>query len=58
MRSDIASSPVEFDGQVINVTVTVGMAGGKKDQSIDEWIQDVDNKLYIGKNSGKNRVIG
>ena len=58
MRSDIASSPVEFEGQIINVTVTVGMAGGKKDQSIDEWIQDVDNKLYIGKNSGKNRVIG
>ncbi|SFC58137.1 GGDEF domain-containing protein [Ruminococcus albus] len=57
MRADIASSPVEFEGQVINITVTVGMAGGRKDQSIDEWIQDVDNKLYIGKNSGKNRVI-
>lgn len=58
MRSDIASTPVGFEGQNINVTVTVGVAQGKKDQSIDEWIQDVDNKLYIGKNSGKNRVIG
>ena len=58
MRTDISSSPVEFEGQVINITVTVGMARGKKDQSIDEWIQEVDNKLYIGKNSGKNCVIG
>lgn len=58
MRVDISSSPVEFEGQTINITLTVGVAGGKKDQSIDEWIQDVDNKLYIGKNNGKNCVIG
>ena len=57
MRSEIGSSPVVFEGQSINVTLTVGVSAGKKDQDIDEWIQDVDNKLYFGKKNGKNRVI-
>ncbi len=49
--------PVVFEDMEINVTVTVGMASRVKAQSIDEWIQCVDKKLYIGKNSGKNRMI-
>jgi diguanylate cyclase (GGDEF)-like protein len=57
MRSSIGGEPVVFEDMEINVTVTVGMASRVKAQSIDEWIQCVDKKLYIGKTSGKNRII-
>ncbi len=58
LRSDIASSPVEFEGKSIPVTITVGVAPARKGRTLDEWIQVVDNKLYYGKKSGKNKVIG
>lgn len=57
LRSAIEKEPVEFEGHKINVTVTIGFAAKKDGQSIDEWIQEADNKLYYGKNNGKNRVI-
>lgn len=57
MRREIEAAPVVFEGQSIKVTVTVGMAGREEAQSIDEWIQTVDERLYIGKKSGKNRVV-
>lgn len=57
MRQTIEATPVVFDGHTINVTVTVGMGQRKSGQSIDTWIQSVDEKLYYGKNNGKNRVI-
>ena len=57
MRRCIEKKPVEVNGQTINVTVTVGMGFRKSGQNIDSWIQSVDEKLYYGKNNGKNRVI-
>ena len=57
MRSEIGSEPVAFEENSINVTVTVGMSARNSGEQIDDWIQQVDKKLYTGKNSGKNRVI-
>ena len=57
LRMCIAGEPVKFDGQDINVTITIGFSARKNGQTIDEWIQDADSKLYYGKNNGKNRVV-
>ncbi|MCR5665211.1 MAG: GGDEF domain-containing protein [Eubacterium sp.] len=39
------------------VTVTIGLANYKKGMNAQEWIEDADNKLYVGKTSGKNKVV-
>lgn len=57
MRSDICSAPVKHEEQEINVSVTIGLAERNDGQSIDEWIQSVDEKLYRGKHDGKNRLV-
>lgn len=57
LRKNIESESISFEGQEIRVTLTIGMAVRKSGQSIDKWVQDADNKLYIGKNSGKNKVV-
>ena len=57
LRSNIECEPVSFDGQEIHVTITIGIAAREPEQTIDAWVQSADNKLYFGKNHGKNRVI-
>lgn len=46
-----------YEGTTIKRTITIGMAVHLEKQSIDEWINVADQKLYIGKNSGKNRLV-
>lgn len=41
----------------IDVTITIGAADFKPEYSVDEWIRRADEKLYIGKNGGKNQVV-
>lgn len=57
LNMKVASTPVGFDGQDIHVTITIGMAVRKSGQSVDLWIQEADEKLYYGKNNGRNRVV-
>ena len=57
MCYDVSRAPVVFDGVSINVTVTVGVAGRNSGESLDEWIHNVDKKLYTGKKDGKNKVV-
>ena len=57
MREAIAGEPVVFEGAEIKVTITVGMSKRMDGHSVDEWIQWIDNLLYSGKKSGKNRVV-
>ena len=58
LRRSIESEPVVFEGREINVTITIGFAAKQDGQSTDEWIQEADDKLYYGKNNGKNVVVG
>lgn len=57
MRLAVAGKPVEFEGNSIPVTMTVGVSRRRSGESIDEWIQGIDTKLYEGKESGKNKVV-
>ena len=57
LRKRIESEDFIFDGRKIDVTITSGIATFTKGQSVDEWIKVADDRLYFGKNNGKNRVV-
>ena len=57
LRKKVESTDFVFDGKKIDVTITIGLAEKEDTRSIDKWIQRADEKLYQGKNSGKNVVI-
>ena len=57
MRRAVSIDPVKYEDSTIKVTLTIGMAMREDGQNIDEWIQVIDDKLYKGKKSGKNKVV-
>ena len=57
LRDEIENTPVEFEDQKIKVTVTAGVSSREGFGSVDKWIIAADEKLYYGKNNGKNRVV-
>lgn len=46
------------DDTVIHLTVTIGAARYQSGQTVDEWINVADRRLYDGKHTGKNKVVG
>lgn len=52
----IGKSEFSFEGKEITVTITIGVAYRRKDETIDKWIQRADEKLYYGKEHGRNQV--
>ena len=57
LRQAVEDMSIETDGHVIKVTLTAGFEAKDKEVSLDRWIVSADEKLYFGKNNGKNRVI-
>ncbi|MCR5518242.1 MAG: GGDEF domain-containing protein [Lachnospiraceae bacterium] len=57
LRKTICETRFEFEDQIIDISVTIGMSIRTRDMSTDIWIKTADEKLYEGKNSGKNKVL-
>ncbi len=57
VRKTVAEREFVYDGNRIKLTITIGAAPYLDSQSIDEWISVADEKLYIGKHSGKNQLV-
>ena len=57
LRKAVENLTVEFEEKVIKVTLTAGFEPKNKELTLDKWIVSADEKLYRGKNSGKNRVV-
>ncbi len=57
IRRSIENSSIDYKGQEIKVTMTFGLAEAIPGYKIEALIHQADDKLYIGKNSGKNTVI-
>ena len=57
LRQSVERTPFIYQEQEIPVTVTIGAAYYQPGQSLDNWIQTADAKLYDGKTNGKNRVV-
>ncbi|MCR5283875.1 MAG: GGDEF domain-containing protein [Lachnospiraceae bacterium] len=57
LRGSVEAEDFSFEGSRIRVTITIGLSEKEGSPDIDKWIQEADNKLYIGKKNGKNVVI-
>ena len=57
IRADIEKERVSYNSEDIGITVTIGVASYRADKSIDELIKIADNRLYFGKQHGKNQVV-
>lgn len=57
LRESIASYHFNFMGNEFSVTATFGISGTEESTSFDELVLLADNRMYYGKNSGKNTVI-
>ena len=57
MRLDIGKTNFRMDDQNIKMTVSGGLAEGKKGMTPDELIAAADAALYAAKNQGRNRMI-
>lgn len=57
VRRTVAEREFVYDGNRIKLTITIGAAPYLENHTIDEWISAADEKLYIGKHSGKNQLV-
>lgn len=57
IRVAVETFDFEFEDQVIHATITFGVAEYTDGMTMDEWIEVADQKLYEGKNSGKNKLV-
>ncbi len=48
---------VPYGDQILHVTMTMGLTEYDTHISLDENIKQADDKLYKGKNSGRNRIV-
>lgn len=57
MRRLIESTPVQFAGDAINVTISLGVViASTRTRSIEELVDAADKALYLAKTNGRNRV--
>lgn len=59
IRRKIEEMALTFDGKSIPVTASIGVSSNRTETtSVDALIRDADEKLYLAKRKGKNRVEG
>lgn len=56
LRAVLAASPVEWDGQRIGFTVSIGVALWRPGETMEGTLARADQALYDAKNAGRNRV--
>ena len=53
----IRKTTIEFNGTVIDVTMTFGLVSGSEEKTTDALFKIADNRLYIGKEHGRNQIV-
>ena len=56
-RRKLAEKETEYEGSIIKVTMTFGLEEHGFYQNTDKTIKDADDKLYTGKETGRNKVV-
>ncbi len=57
MKDHLARMPIHYKDEVVHITMTFGVEEYDYMSNITEFIKGADDKLYIGKNSGRNKMI-
>jgi len=56
LRAAIAATPIHTGGGELQITASIGVAGGLGNRSLGEMLKQADLALYEAKHSGRNRV--
>ena len=56
-RKSISAKPITHEGQEINVTMGFGISEYNSETHIEKTIDLADQRLYLAKNSGRNKVV-
>lgn len=57
LRKAIEEERFEYEGIITRATITIGASKYIEGKSLEEWLKTADEKMYLGKNSGKNQVV-
>ena len=57
LRNSIEKKTFEFADHEFKITMTFGLEEHNMNEDIDETIKKADEKLYMGKESGRNKVV-
>lgn len=57
LRKKIEKYDFEYEGKKYKLTVTIGVAEYQQDIELVKWVDLADEKMYLGKNSGKNQIV-
>lgn len=57
LRRRIEENIVNYQGQAVRVTMTFGLASCEERSNVEKMISLADQRLYLGKNHGKNRIV-
>ena len=57
LRESILAHDFTYEGTKMNITMTFGVADGTEYIRYENVIKKADEKLYVGKNNGRNQVV-
>ncbi len=57
IRKEIENNKLSYENSEIPITVTIGLTFVTEEKEVKEWIKEADALLYLGKKSGRNRVV-
>ncbi|MFQ2190177.1 GGDEF domain-containing protein [Aeromonas jandaei] len=57
LRQQVSELAMPWQGQTITLTISLGCAATRGDQSIDYLLMMADRALYLAKEQGRNRVV-
>ncbi len=58
IRQKVEVSRFTYKGKPFSVTACLGVGTLKEDDTLESYVERVDQALYRGKNGGRNRVVG
>lgn len=58
IRKKVEVSRFTYKGKPFSVTVSIGVGTLKENDTLESYVERVDQALYRGKNGGRNRVVG
>lgn len=56
LRRKVEEHDFVFDGQLMKITISIGIYETREDESVDQAIEKADKKLYLSKEKGKNII--
>lgn len=56
-RKKIEKHDFEYEGNKYKLTITIGASVYQEGVELEKWVDLADEKMYLGKNSGKNQTV-